>query len=109
MNEGEQYKLNLFPLKDGYIFSRERIAEGLDNLRKEYGQFGYINFTAVPDTRFEDKNTLISPRHRGGRGQTIQCQEFQCSRIAGIYRRRVIEGLSDRPNLQFKNFRALPI
>jgi len=49
----------LFPIKDGDIFSREKIAKGLENLRKAYGEYGYINFTSVPDTRFDDEKKLI--------------------------------------------------
>ena len=48
----------LFPLKDGDIFSREKIAKGLENLRKAYGQLGYINFTGVPGTTFDDDKKL---------------------------------------------------
>jgi outer membrane translocation and assembly module TamA len=50
----------LFPIKDGDIFSRERIATGLEDLRKAYGELGYINFTSVPDTKIDDENKLIS-------------------------------------------------
>jgi outer membrane protein insertion porin family len=50
----------LFPINDGDIFSREKIATGLQNLRKAYGEMGYINFTAVPDTKFDDEKKLIS-------------------------------------------------
>lgn len=46
---------SMFPLKDGDIFSREKIAKGLENLRKAYGQYGYINFTSVPNTTFDDE------------------------------------------------------
>jgi outer membrane protein insertion porin family len=49
---------NLFPLKDGDIFSREKIAKGLENLRKAYGEYGYINFTSVPQTTFDDDKKL---------------------------------------------------
>jgi outer membrane protein assembly factor BamA len=49
----------LFPIADGDIFSRELIAKGLDNLRKAYGELGYINFTSVPDIRFDDEKSLI--------------------------------------------------
>ena len=45
----------LFPINDGDIFSREKIAKGLENLRKAYGDRGYINFTSVPDTKFDDE------------------------------------------------------
>jgi outer membrane protein insertion porin family len=50
---------NLFPIKDGDIFSREKIGKGLENLRKAYGELGYINFTSVPDTKFDDEKKLI--------------------------------------------------
>jgi outer membrane protein insertion porin family len=50
---------NLFPIKDGDIFSKEKIAKGLENLRKAYGEQGYINFTSVPDTRFDDDKKQI--------------------------------------------------
>jgi len=49
----------LFPIKDGDIFSKEKVGKGLENLRKAYGQQGYINFTSVPDTRFDDEKKVI--------------------------------------------------
>jgi outer membrane protein assembly factor BamA len=78
VNEGQRYNLKgirfknnkaisrvdilrgLLPIADGEIFSREKIASGLENLRKAYGELGYLNFTSVPDTRFDDENRLIS-------------------------------------------------
>jgi len=50
---------NLIPLKDGEIFSREKIAKGIENLRKAYGEFGYINYTGVPNTTFDEDKKLI--------------------------------------------------
>ena len=50
---------SLFPIKDGDVFSKEKVAKGLENLRKAYGQQGYINFTSIPETRFEDEKKLI--------------------------------------------------
>jgi outer membrane protein insertion porin family len=50
---------NLFPIKDGEVFSKEKVAKGLENLRKAYGEQGYINFTSVPETRFDDEKKLI--------------------------------------------------
>ena len=49
---------SMFPLRDGDIFSREKIAKGLENLRKAYGEFGYINYTGVPSTTFDDDKKL---------------------------------------------------
>ncbi len=51
---------SLFPMKDGDIFSREKIAKGLENLRKAYTEFGYINFTSVPDTKFDDEKKIVN-------------------------------------------------
>src|SRR5208282_1031454 len=78
IEEGERYRLgaitfknnkaipnstalrSLFPMKDGEIFSREKVAKGLENLRKAYGQTGYINFTSVPDTKFDDEKKIVN-------------------------------------------------
>ena len=78
IEEGERYRLgnitfknnkaitnnaalrSLFPMKDGDIFSREKIAKGLENLRKAYGEAGYINFTSVPDTKFDDEKKTVN-------------------------------------------------
>jgi outer membrane protein assembly factor BamA len=71
INEGAQYRLGgisfqhnnpipaerlraIFQVKDGEVFSRSRVAEGLQNLRKVYGEFGYINYTGAPNTRFDE-------------------------------------------------------
>ncbi len=51
---------SLFPMKDGEIFSREKVAKGLENLRKAYGEAGYINFTSVPDTKFDDEKKTVN-------------------------------------------------
>src|SRR5437016_1477502 len=78
IDEGQQYRLdgirfrrnraisnvhalrNLFPIKDGDVFDRVAIAKGLENLRLAYGEFGYVNFTAVPETQFHDERQTIS-------------------------------------------------
>jgi outer membrane protein insertion porin family len=49
----------LFPMKEGEIFSREKVAKGLENLRKAYGEFGYINFTSIPNTTFDEDKKLV--------------------------------------------------
>ena len=49
----------LFPIKDGDVFDRSKIGKGLEALGKAYGQYGYINFTSVPDTRFDEDKKLI--------------------------------------------------
>ena len=48
-----------FPIKDGAIFDRSKVAKGLDNLREAYGTLGYINFTSVPNTTFDENKKLV--------------------------------------------------
>lgn len=48
------------PLNDGDAFSRERIAEELENLRKVYGELGYVNFVAVAATILDEARGTIS-------------------------------------------------
>jgi len=48
-----------FPIKDGDIFDRSKIAKGIDNLRTAYGTQGYINFTSIPNTTFDEEKKLV--------------------------------------------------
>lgn len=50
----------LFPIKDGEVFSRSKIAKGLDNLRKAYGEYGFINYTPLPNTTFDEDKKLAN-------------------------------------------------
>ena len=77
IEEGDQYRLGeitfknnkavqntkflraLFPIKDGEVFSREKIGKGLESLRKAYEALGYIKFTSVPNTTFDEDKKLV--------------------------------------------------
>jgi outer membrane protein insertion porin family len=50
---------SIFPIKDGDVFSKEKVGKGLEALRKAYGELGYINFTSIPDTKFDDDKKQI--------------------------------------------------
>ncbi|MEO7144816.1 MAG: outer membrane protein assembly factor BamA [Bryobacteraceae bacterium] len=41
----------LFGMKEGDVFSTEKLRKGIENLRKLYGEFGYIDF--VPEPSFD--------------------------------------------------------
>ncbi len=77
VEEGEQYRLggitftgnkrvtnqkalrSLFKLKDGQILNTSLIGKGLENMRKAYGELGYINFTPVPTPRIDEPKKLV--------------------------------------------------
>jgi len=46
-----------FPLKRGDLFERGKVAGGLDSLRKLYGTEGFLDWTAIPDTKFASNAT----------------------------------------------------
>jgi outer membrane protein assembly factor BamA len=40
-----------FPMKTGAVFEREKVAAGLESLRKFYGKHGYLDMAAIPETQ----------------------------------------------------------
>ncbi len=48
-----------FPLRKGQIFNVKRIRDSLENYRKLYSEFGYINMTTVPETEIDDLTRTI--------------------------------------------------
>ena len=51
----------MIPLKDGDIFSREKIAKGLENLRKAYGEYGYIKASGGADKAADSIRLFMVP------------------------------------------------
>ena len=78
LEEGERYKLagvtfsgnravsNLrvlraqFAQKDGEYFNATLFGKGLDQLRKAYGELGYINFVGTPEPKIDEAKKTIS-------------------------------------------------
>jgi len=51
---------SLFTMREGDLFSRAAVAEGLENLRNAYLQFGYVNFAFIPNTQIDESTRTIS-------------------------------------------------
>jgi outer membrane protein insertion porin family len=49
-----------FALKDGEYFNSTLVGKGMDNLKKAYGQLGYINFGAIPKPTFDEAKKTVS-------------------------------------------------
>src|SRR5215813_729694 len=77
IEENDQYRVGdvkvtgnkLFPevliravlgLTPGEVFNEERLRKSFDNLKKLYGQRGYINFTAVPLQDFDETKKVVN-------------------------------------------------
>jgi outer membrane protein insertion porin family len=49
-----------FAIKDGDWFNATAISKGLENLKKAYGQLGYINFGAIPKLSYDEQKKTVS-------------------------------------------------
>jgi outer membrane protein insertion porin family len=49
-----------FAVRDGDLFNATLISKGLENLKKAYGQLGFINFGAIPKPVFDEEKKTVS-------------------------------------------------
>ncbi len=49
-----------FAIKDGDWFNATMVSKGLENLKKAYGQLGYINFGAIPKLTTDEQKKTVS-------------------------------------------------
>jgi outer membrane protein insertion porin family len=49
-----------FPLRQGDIFSTEKVRKALESYGKIYGEYGFIDFTPEPDTELDEANKVIN-------------------------------------------------
>ncbi|HKW33584.1 MAG TPA: outer membrane protein assembly factor BamA [Candidatus Acidoferrum sp.] len=49
-----------FPLKQGDIFSTEKVRKALETYGKIYGEYGFIDFTPEPDSEVDDASKIIN-------------------------------------------------
>ena len=54
------YLESVFPIKKGDIFSAAKVRKAIEDYTKLYGNFGFIDFTAVPDTEVDDATKTIN-------------------------------------------------
>lgn len=73
------------PMQDGGIFDIGQVRDGLKNLRDLYGEFGYINFTPVPDAQLDEQKKLISLTVELDEGPQFVVKSFA---ISGVDRQR---------------------
>jgi len=55
-----EFLQRVFPLKEGDIFDADKIRKSLDDFRKLYGDYGYIDFTAEPLFDVNDTKKVIN-------------------------------------------------
>ncbi len=93
----------LFPMQRGEIFSREKMARGLENLKKAYDELGYINFTPIPTPSSDDQNHLLSFEIDIDEGKQFH---FGNLNVLGVEANSTQELLKDFPRGQIYSERA---
>jgi outer membrane translocation and assembly module TamA len=114
LREGMQYRLgevrlthmtafsepelrDVFPIQRGEIFSRDKIAKGLEQLRRLYGSLGYINFTAVPETVFDENSNSINLDIHVDEGKQFRLRAFEVLGADPETQVRLLHDLGLRP------------
>lgn len=88
---------DLFPTENGEIFSRKKIATGLENLKRAYGEYGYINYTVVPSTTFNDEKTKAYLEIDADEGKQFYISRINVEGVGAPPRQQVLDELALRP------------
>ena len=51
---------NIFPLKTGDIFATGKVRKALETYKNAYGEYGFIDFTAEPETNLDEDKKVIN-------------------------------------------------
>jgi hypothetical protein len=114
LSAGEQYRLgdlkivnavqfaapqlgDLFPIQRGEIFSREKIAAGLEALRRLYGSQGYINYAGVPETELDDDNAVANLTINADEGKQFRLRSVEVLGVDAETKARVLSDLAMKP------------
>ncbi|HET6176030.1 MAG TPA: POTRA domain-containing protein [Candidatus Sulfotelmatobacter sp.] len=77
----EDELLRLIPTHSGDIFGRDKIANGLEAVRSLYASRGYVNFTCIPNTTFDEDNATINLNIQIEEGPQFHFRNFS---VAGL-------------------------
>ena len=87
----------LFPVQRGEIFSREKIATGLANLRQLYNSQGYINFVSVPHTQLDDASAVANLTIMVDEGKQFRLRRVEILGLDPDTKARVLGSLAVKP------------
>jgi outer membrane protein insertion porin family len=88
---------DLFPVQRGEIFSREKVAKGLEEVRRLYGSQGYLNFVSVPNTAFDDENALANLTIDVDEGKQFRLRTVDVIGVDPETKERVLNELAMKP------------
>lgn len=92
---------DLFPLDRGEIFSREKIADGLQELRTLYSSQGYINFTGVPDTQLDEDSAVVNLTIDVNEGKQFRLRSVKVLGLDPDTKSRLLDAVEMKPGNTF--------
>ena len=54
----------MFGLEKGDVVNYKKIKDGLENIKKLYGNLGYINWSYLPEQTFDEQNRTMNLKFR---------------------------------------------
>jgi outer membrane protein assembly factor BamA len=92
-----QQLLDLFSIHQGEIFSRVKVAHGLEELRRLYGSEGYINFTPAPETEIDDEHSTINLSINANEGKQFRLRTIEVLGLDPDAKARVLDDIDLKP------------
>src|SRR3989338_2152837 len=75
--EPDKVLRTLFLMGKGDIFDVSKVRKGLEEMRKVYGEFGYINFVASPETEINDEARRIDMTFNVEEGKQFRVRRIE--------------------------------
>ncbi|HEV3304808.1 MAG TPA: POTRA domain-containing protein [Candidatus Sulfotelmatobacter sp.] len=87
--------VQLVPVQPGEIFSRAKIAEGLEAVEEHYQAAGYVNFTSIPNTEFDEADASVRLNIDVDEGKLFRWGELHITGLDASKTKELTDGWDD--------------
>lgn len=87
----------LFPIQRGEIFSREKITDGLEAIRRFYQERGYINFIPVPEIHLVETTATANLTINVDEGRQFRVRSIDVIGVDDDTKSRILQEFSLHP------------
>lgn len=91
----------LFPVEQGDIFDKHKIGKGMEDLRRAYGEKGFVNFAAVPYLDFDDQHATIALTWELDEGKQFRVANFAILGLDPAVSNKVVDESGLKPGNVF--------
>ena len=74
-----EFLAHYFPLKEGDIFSTDKVRKAIENYKKLYGEYGYIEFVPQPITEVDDAKKAVNITMEFNQGKPFYVRRIEFS------------------------------